>query len=253
MTFNPAPPTLSSHWNGKDDGMPIHSAPCAAGFMRFATLTATVLALFMAAPACFPAAKAQEKDEEGAGWIALFDGETLDGWEPTDHPEVFQVVEGAIAAGGGPMAHLCYNGPVGNHDFTDFELRMEVKCKPGSNGGVFFHTAPQKGTLRKGYEAQIANTHADPRRTGSLVAVVDLAETPAQDDEWFEYAIRVEGKRITIKINGETVVDYVEPPNPPRPPDRKNRVLSSGTIALQAHDPNSLVLHRNIRIRLLKP
>ena len=85
-------------------------------------------------------------------WQSLFDGKTLTGWEATGHPESFRVVDGAIAAGGGPMTHLVYVGPVGGHDFTDFELAMDVKAMPGSNGGVFFHTEPQSGALKKGYE-----------------------------------------------------------------------------------------------------
>ena len=40
------------------------------------------------------------------------------------------------------MARLSYVGPVNKHDFKNFELKIEVLAKPGSNGGVFFHTGP---------------------------------------------------------------------------------------------------------------
>jgi hypothetical protein len=183
-------------------------------------------------------------------WHALFDGATLAGWEAADHPESFRVEDGAIAAGGGPMAHLFYVGPVVDHDFVDFELRMDVKAVPGSNGGVFFHTEPQAGSLKKGYEAQVCDTYPDKRKTGSLVDVRDLDAAPVRDGEWFEYGIAVAGKRITVSVNGAPVVEYDEPPAPERKKGRERRLLSHGQIALQAHDPKSMVYYKNIRIRV---
>ncbi len=127
---------------------------------------------------------------DDGSWQSLFDGNSLDGWKAADHDECFKVEDGAIVAGGGPMAHLFYVGPVGNHDFKNFELKMDVMTRPGSNGGIFFHTEPQSGALKKGYEAQVCNTHTDKRRTGGLVAIQDIMDTsPVKDDEWFEYDI----------------------------------------------------------------
>jgi len=176
-------------------------------------------------------------------WQPLFDGTSLAGWE-------FRVEDGAIAAGGGPMAHLFYVGPVGGHDFADFELLMDVKANAGSNGGVFFHTEPQAGALKKGYEAQICDAFPDKRKTGSLVDVVDLDAAPVRDGEWFEYGIAVKGRRITVSVNGRPVVEYDEPPNAERKKGRERRLLSHGQIALQGHDPKSMVHYKNIRIRL---
>lgn len=185
-------------------------------------------------------------------WQSLFDGKTLSGWKAADHDECFKVQDGLIVAGGGPMAHLFYVGPVGNHDFKNFELKAEVKVTPGSNSGIFFHTEPQSGFLKKGYEAQICNACIDKRRTGSLLIVKDILDTsPVKDDEWFEYHISVSGKRIVLKVNGQTTVDYTEPDKPERPAGRERRVLSHGQIALQAHDPNSTVLYRSIKLKVL--
>ena len=187
-----------------------------------------------------------------ADWQTIFDGKSLDGWKAVDHEECFKVEGGAIVAGGGPMTHLFYVGSVGKHDFKNFELKIEVKTTPGSNGGIFFHTEPQSGFLKKGYEAQVCNTHTDKRRTGSLLIIKDIMDTsPVKDDEWFEYHIIVSGKQIVLKVNGQTTVDYTEPENPERPKGREGRVLSHGQIALQAHDPNSTVCYRNIRVKVL--
>jgi len=189
---------------------------------------------------------------DGDGWISLFDGMSLDGWRASEHKDSCKVEDGVIVAGGGGRSHLFYDGPVENHDFKNFELKLEVMTQPGSNSGVFFHTQYQEVDWpAKGYEAQVNNSHEDWRRTGSLYAVKDLDTSPVKDNEWFEYDIRVRGKKIVFKINGETVLDYTEPNSPPQPDPTRDRLLSHGTIALQAHDPGSIVRFRNIRIKPL--
>ena len=71
------------------------------------------------------------------------------------------------------------------------------------------------------------------------------------DEEWFEYHIIASGKRIILKVNGKTTVDYTESPNPKRPETWEQRVLSHGLIAVQAHDADSTVLYRNFRVKVL--
>ena len=45
----------------------------------------------------------------------------------------------------------------------------------------------------------------DKRKTGSLLDVQHLTLSPAQDNEWFEYHVIVDGMRIVLKVNGVTV------------------------------------------------
>jgi glycerophosphoryl diester phosphodiesterase len=185
-------------------------------------------------------------------WQSLFDGKSLEGWNAEDLNECFKVQDGAIVAGGGgPLARLSYVGPVNKHDFKNFELKIEVMAKPGSNGGVFFHTGPQSKFLKKGYEAQVCNSCGSKGQTGRLFVIKNLDTSPVKDDEWFEYHILVSGKRIVIKVNGKTTVDYTEPANPKRLDSWEDRVLSHGLIALEAHDPDSTVLYRKIRVKVL--
>ena len=195
---------------------------------------------------------ADSKSSDGDGWISLFDGKSLDGWRNNEHEEAVRVEDGAIVVGGAERSHLFYDGPVENHDFKDYELKLEVMTEPGSNSGVYVHTQYQdEGWPSKGYEAQVNNSQEDWRRTGSLYAIEDVRETKAKDNEWFEYDITVRGNRITLKVNGETTVDYTEPENVERTADMAGRKLSRGTIALQGHDPGSIVRYRNIRIKPL--
>ncbi|HYO23363.1 MAG TPA: DUF1080 domain-containing protein [Lacipirellulaceae bacterium] len=211
-----------------------------------ATLVAGVLIAFL-----LSAAARGQSETDAEGFVPLFDGKTLEGWKANEHPDAFRVEEGAIVASG-ERSHLFYDGPVGDHDFKNFELKVEVKTEPGSNSGVYFHTEFQpEGWPAKGYECQVNNSQSDWRRTGSLYAIQDVRQTKAKDNEWFEYHIKVEGKKITVAVNGETTVEYTEPENPERPAEMKGRVLSGGTIALQAHDPGSTVRYRKLRIKLL--
>ena len=115
----------------------------------------------------------------------------------------------------------------------------------GANSGIYFHTHYQyEDWPSSGYEAQINQTHDDPRKTGSLYGVQDNFAMVTNDYEWFAYQITVRGKRIVLKVNGQTITDYTEPNNLNRP----WRQLGEGTFAIQAHDPGRPVFLRNIRV-----
>jgi 3-keto-disaccharide hydrolase len=186
------------------------------------------------------------------GWIALFDGKSLSGWKVGDNAGTFHVDSGMIIVHGN-TAHLFYDGPVQQHNFKNFEFKADVMTKPGANSGIYFHTAYQQGDWpKKGYEVQVNNSHTDWRRTGSLYGIKDVKEVYVKDNEWYTEYIKVQGKRVIIQLNGKTVVDYTEPPNVLQ--ERGNdslRVISSGTFALQGHDPGSIVYFRNIMVKPL--
>lgn len=186
-----------------------------------------------------------------SGWISLFDGQTLNGWKVGDNAETFSVRDGMIVVHGN-TAHLFYNGPIMNHDFKNFEFKADVMTHPGTNSGIYIHTAYQQGGWpEKGYEIQINNSHTDWRRTGSVYGVDDIKEVYVKDNEWFTMDITVQGKRILVKLNDKIVKDYTEPANLPLTARDSLRRLSSGTFALQGHDPNSLTFFKNIMVKPL--
>lgn len=190
-------------------------------------------------------------DEPQADWISIFDGKSLDGWKASENPSTFSIEDGAIKVAG-PRAHLFYTGSVENHNFKDFEFKAKVMTKPGSNSGMYIHTEYQEdGWPSKGYEIQVNNSHSDWRRTGSLYAIEDVREVYVKDNEWYTEHIIVKGNHITIKINDKTVVDYTEPDDVARDSGMAGRKLSSGTVALQGHDPKSVVYFKDIMVRPL--
>ncbi|HLT07986.1 MAG TPA: DUF1080 domain-containing protein [Cyclobacteriaceae bacterium] len=212
------------------------------------TLMIAVLVLFTAT------AFAQNKKEKKAdkkGWISLFDGKSLDGWRVNENPQSFQVVDGAIKVDG-PRAHLFYEGPVNNHDFKNFEFKALVKTEPGANSGIFIHTKFQEsGWPDKGYEIQVNQTHSDWRKTGSVYSFADVKEVYVKDNEWYTEHIIVKDGKITVKINGEIVNEYVEAEDANRPANAGEKKLDRGTFALQAHDPESVIYYKDIMVKPL--
>ncbi|MEO8412480.1 MAG: DUF1080 domain-containing protein [Ginsengibacter sp.] len=167
------------------------------------------------------------------------------------HAETFKAEDGMIVVNG-ETAHLFYDGDVQDHNFINFEFKADVMTMPGSNSGIYFHTTYQEsGWPAKGYEVQVNNSHTDWRRTGGLYAIDDVKEVYVKDNEWFTQYIKVEGKRVIVKLNDKIVVDYTEPGKVQRPADMAGRVISNGSFALQGHDPNSSVYFKNIMMKPL--
>jgi hypothetical protein len=196
---------------------------------------------------------AEKKDAKADGWFSLFDGKTLNGWRASENKDTFNVQDGMIVVNG-PRSHLFYTGPVMGANFKNFEFKADVMTKPKANSGIYFHTEYQEtGWPDKGYEVQINNSHSDWRRTGGLYAVQDVRQSPAQDNQWFTMHIIVRGQRIIVKVDDKVVVDYVEPEGISETgyPSMPGRKLSSGTFALQGHDPESVVYFKNIMVKPL--
>ena len=134
-------------------------------------LTAALTASLLLAPSALP------KDKPEKGFKALFNGKDLDGWTKAKENEgTFSVKDGAIVASG-PRCHLYYTGKVDNHNWKDFELKVDVMTLPSSNGGIYFHTEYQENNWpSKGFEVQVNNSHTDWRRSGGLYADADNKE-----------------------------------------------------------------------------
>ncbi|MBN2592269.1 MAG: DUF1080 domain-containing protein [Sedimentisphaerales bacterium] len=193
----------------------------------------------------------------GSEWISLFDGRTLDGWKAGDNSGTFSVRDGMIVTNG-PQSHLFYTGSVENHDFTNFELKVDVKTMPKADSGIYFHTEYQQaGLSAKGYEVQINNSpptsenSREMRKTGSLYGVRDVFVSCAKDETWFTVHIIVLGRRIRISVNDRLLVDYIEPDEPVRSAAGKGRKLSRGTFALQGFGEGGVAYFKNIRVKPL--
>jgi hypothetical protein len=210
--------------------------------MRYKLLLALASAGFLAATINLFAADVEP------GFTLLCDGKTFDGWKSsTDHPDTWKIEDGAFVTRG-QTAHLFYVGDLA--PFTNFDLKVDVMTDPGANGGIYFHTKYQeKGFPKFGFECQVDNTHSDWTKTGSLYDVVNIAKSPAEDHKWWTQEVIVQGRKVTVKIDGQILLEYTEPPG--AQPGDYTRKLAYGTFALQAHDPKSVVRYKNIRVKKL--
>jgi hypothetical protein len=207
-----------------------------------------IISLFIA---CCMLSCSAYKQYSTRGWVSLFDGKSLSGWKVGANAKTFSVNNGMIVVHG-KTAHLFYDGPIKDHNFKNFQFKADVMTHKGANSGIYIHTAYQEGGWpSKGYEVQVNNSHTDWIRTGSLYGIENIKQVYVKDNEWFAMYITVLDKRVIVKINNKVVLDYTEPENVQRSAGDKQRVLSSGTFALQGHDPNSLVYFKNIMVKPL--
>ncbi|MDW8355606.1 MAG: DUF1080 domain-containing protein [Bryobacterales bacterium] len=169
------------------------------------------------------------------GWKRIFDGKTLKGWKANENPDSWTVEDGAIV-GRGQRSHLFYM----EEECENCEFKATVKINKGGNSGMYFRAQFEPG-WPKGYEAQVNNSAKDWRRTGSLYGIVDVKEQLVPDDTWWTQHIIADGNRIIIKVNDKVVVDYTDP---------QNR-YTKGYLALQQHDPGSVVHYKDIMMRKL--
>jgi Domain of Unknown Function (DUF1080) len=193
-------------------------------------------ALFLLLPVSLCLAADKPKPGKN-GWVSMFDGKTLEGWKANQSPESWKVVDGAIV-GDGPVSHLFWMA----RECENCEFRAEVKLNHSGNSGMYFRTAFGPG-FPKGYESQVENTSPDPQKTGSLYGLSKITEQLIQDDTWWTQHIIAEGNHIVIKVNDKVVVDYIDP---------QNR-FTKGYLALQQHNPGSIVQYRNLMMRPIPP
>lgn len=171
----------------------------------------------------------------------MFDGKTLDGWEAIENSHVWTVqdecIVGRDSLGTGDgllLSHLFYT----REQHTDCEFRAEIKLNHGGNSGVYFRARRMPG-FPDGYEAQVNNSHVDPRRTGSLYGFVDITAQLVRDNHWWSQHIITRGNHIRILIDGIEVVNFVD----------AHHTYTSGYFALQYVQRGSVVLFRNLMMR----
>ena len=176
------------------------------------------------------------------GWISLFDGKSFANWKINEHPETFSIKDGAIQVFG-ERAHIFYEGPVKDHNFKNFEFKVTVMTTPGSNSGIFVHSAFQEsGWPKQGYEIQVNQTHTDWKKTGSVYNLADVKETFVKDNEWYTEQVNVQGDKVTVLVNGKVINEYTE---------KDPAKIVTGTFALQGHDPKSKVFYKDIMVKPL--
>jgi hypothetical protein len=134
--------------------------------------------------------------------IQLFNGKDLTGWHMSKPgPPEWTVQDGTLVSPG--------NGPelINESKFQDFKLHIEFNCGKDANSGVY---------LRGRYEVQIeTESEAEPasHHTGGVYGfLAPTPELPRTPDVWQTFDITLIGRKVTVVLNGKTIVDNQEIP-----------------------------------------
>jgi hypothetical protein len=184
------------------------------------------------------------EQERAEGWIALFDGKSLDGWWIIGkNKQGFAVNDGAIewkALGGA--------GVYTRNRYDNFVLRLEWKILKNGNSGIYLRAPRANRQSKIGMEFQLmgdAGTPCTPETTGAVYDVVPpLVNAGKAPGEWNTLEITLNGPLMKAVLNGQTVQDL----NLDQDEELKPR-LRRGFIGLQDHA--AYAAFRNIRIKKL--
>jgi len=225
-------------------------------FLMLTSLTLTAFAvLSLASSASWAEVGDQNEDSDEAGFVSLFDGESLKGWT-LNRPGGYVVEDGNI---------VCLKDKGGflytDKEYGDFVFRFEFKLSADANNGVGIRTPKNADPAYAGMEIQILDNSSQkwpglkPYQVhGSIYGVAAAKRGHLKPvGEWNSQEITCRGKQVTIKLNGETIVDAdIEEASKPKTLDgvpHPGLEREQGFIAFCGH--GSRVEFRNIRIKTL--
>jgi len=203
------------------------------------------------------AALAEEKKAEEAppaaaveeGFVPLFNGKDLTGWEGDAK---LWVVENGMLIGRSPG--IKYNDFLATtKTYGDFILRFQIKLvgNKGNTGVQFRSKRVPNSHEVAGYQADFApgwhgKLYDEARRNKVLAGPKDEElKKVLKPDDWNDYEVRAEGNKVALTLNGLKTVEYTE---------ADEKIARSGVIATQIHGGEAMeVQFRNIRLKELAP
>jgi hypothetical protein len=203
-----------------------------------------VVSLLVAAPAAHLSAQTASKD----GWVSLFDGKDLDGWQPNG-TEKWTVEDGAIL---GESTTGKYGYLTTVKTFSDFTLRLHFKPLAKGNSGVFIRSRitgidPDHGPDIEGMQVEVdpsVGKHTgglyESGGRGWLIQPTPEGEQALRPGEWNNLKISAHGNHIVTWLNGVPIVDYHDAA--PK--------FTNGVIGLQLHTGGGVkMLWKDIEIQ----
>ena len=162
----------------------------------------------------------------------LFDGQSDFGWKAGSNTN-WKVADGVISASAGDMGLLHTTS-----QFADYVLKVDFRNPKGTNSGVFLRTPAQpKDAAVDCYELNIADETVSPFPTGSFVKR-EKGRGNHDSSQWRTFTIKAEGAHFTVSLDGQQVLDYVDP-----------KPLARGYIGLQFNQ--GAVEFRNVKLKPL--
>lgn len=195
--------------------------------------------------------------KKGTGFVTIFDGTSLDGWEiyiepPREaRPDAFFLENSTLACKGYGYHWFRYREPLG-----DCVVRLEFRCAKDTNSGVCLRSRKDGAPPFTGFEVQILDDIGkDPHKhsTGAIYDVVTPMYNASRPlGEWNELEITCKGPLVQVVVNGLKVIDtdFSRLTSPIGKFDFPYSALPrTGYLALQDHW--TPIWYRNIRLKRL--
>ena len=211
------------------------------------------------------------------GWTSLFNGKTLEGWEPRGDSTWTVMPDGALF---GQRTHAHAENPLGawpiqekpfnswvyrqawlytKKEYGQYDLHLEYWLPPHTNSGISIrdrsrgHYAigeadaarPELASFEKttpahiGYEIQIIDDDREKYQSGSVYLFSPAKAGVQRVGEWNSLEVSSRNEMIRVWVNGELVSESAGDP-------QRSKV---GPIGLQLHDQFTTMMFRNLRIR----
>ncbi|MCC6795817.1 MAG: DUF1080 domain-containing protein [Candidatus Hydrogenedentes bacterium] len=183
-------------------------------------------------------------EDKAAGFVALFDGKTFNGWVVLGAKKDAWVIRDGLLS----RETSGSQGLRTVRRFKNFHMKWEWSLPKGGNNGVHFRAPRAQRASRVGFEYQMLADYGkapDKNSTGSIYDVVPPTVNAVKPEgEWNQSEAIFDGTHITYWLNGQKVNDVdmndIEELRPR---------LREGFIVLTEH--NDAALYRNIRIKEL--
>jgi hypothetical protein len=193
-----------------------------------------------------PALSAEDK-----GWVTLYNGKDLSGWQTTGNWLPQKDGSLLIKPRSGERGWQRYSAYLwSKKKYKDFVLHVEYKYPPKGNSGIHFRVGDLKNPVNTGIEAQVLDSYGKKKMGhhdhGGIIRTVGASKNMSKKaGEWNTMILTCKGHHLKVQLNGEQIVDIHLDKTP-----MKDRPLE-GHIGLQDHgEPNNLHF-RNIKIKEL--
>lgn len=217
---------------------------------------------------CLPLVLASFVSAEEPGFVRIFDGQSLEGWE--GKPDFWSVKDGAIT--GQTTAEKPTQGNtfiLWKGELADFELRLKFRIV-GGNSGIQYRSKHIGDFVVGGYQADI---DSGPRyigilyeergrgilaERGSKVQIgadgkketvgstgnPDEIAAAVKKEDWNDYVVIARGNHLVHKINGHVTIEVTD--------NQEDKRAMKGILALQLHaGPPMVVQFKDIELKKL--
>ena len=184
------------------------------------------------------------------GFVPMFDGKTLRGWQTTGSWIAEEAGVVALHPRPGEHGWRRYDAYLTTaRKYKDFVLDLEFKIGKGGNSGVFLRVGDPAKQVNTGFEVQILDTHGKKNPgnhdCGGVIGTAAPSKNMAKPaGEWNRYIITCKGNKLEVVLNGEQIIDLELDKSAIK--DRP----AEGYIGFQ--DEAKPVRYRNVRIKELR-